>query len=129
LPFGDMMAAPFLAVVWQGSMAHALGLLATLLEQGLAAERHFERALAIGNSLASPPLVAITAERFGALLLSRNVSGDRARGLDLVTRAGAIAERIGMHGIARACSELLRSQERASSPRVTPAPDAPRDQN
>jgi DNA-binding winged helix-turn-helix (wHTH) protein len=129
LPFAEMMAAPFLAVVWQGSMAHALGLLATVLEQGLVAERHFERALAIGNSLASPPLVAITAERFGALLLSRNVSGDRARGLELVTRAGAIAERIGMNGIARACSDLLRSQERAPSSRATPAPDAPRDQN
>jgi hypothetical protein len=71
--------------------------------------------------------VAITAERFGALLLSRSVSGDRVRGLELITRAGAIAERIGMNGIARSCSELLRSQDRASSPRL--APDSRRDQN
>jgi DNA-binding winged helix-turn-helix (wHTH) protein len=126
-PFENMMAAPFLAVVWQGSMAHALGCLASLLEQGVAAERYFERAIAIGNSLASPPLVAMSAERFGALLLSRNIAGDRARGLDLITRANEIAERIGMKGVARSCAELLRNQDRASSPRVLP--DSRSDQN
>jgi eukaryotic-like serine/threonine-protein kinase len=126
-PFENMMAAPFLALCWQGSMAHALGLLAGVLEQCLTAERHFERALAIAKALASPPLVAITAERFGALLLARGVSGDRARGLALITRASSIAERIGMKGIARACSELLRSQDRGSSPRMLP--DSRSDQN
>jgi hypothetical protein len=127
LPFEEMMAAPFLAAVWQGSMAHALGLLAALLEQGLAAQRHFERALAIGTTLASPPLVAMASERLGALLLSRDVSGDRKRALELVTRAHAIGERIGMQGVVRACSELLRDQDRTSSPR--PIPDLRGDQN
>jgi hypothetical protein len=126
-PFEDRMAAPFLSVVWQGTMPHALGCLAMLLEQGLAAERYFERALAIANTLASPPLLAWTAERFGALLLSRNIPGDRARGLDLIARANEIAERIGMNGVARACAEVLRSQDRASSPRVLP--DSRSDQN
>lgn len=127
LPFEEMMAAPFLATVWQGSMAHALGLLAALLEQGLAAQRHFERALAIGTSLVSPPLVAMASERLGALLLSRNVSGDRKRAIELVSRALEIGERIGMQGIVRTCTELLRNQDRTSSPRLVP--DSRRDQN
>ena len=127
LPFENMMVAPFLAVVWQGSMAHALGLVAMLLEQGLAAQRHFEQALTIAVSLASPPLVAIASERLAALLLSRNVSGDRKRALELATRANEIAERIGMKGIARACGELLRNQDRTSSPRLIPG--SPRGQN
>lgn len=120
LPFEDMIAAPFLAAVWQGSIAHGLGLLASVLDRPSDAERHFERALSIANGLRSPPLIAITSERVGALLLVRNAPGDRKRGLELVMSAGEIAERIGMKLVARGCSQLLRLHGRGSSPSSLP---------
>ena len=121
LPFEGMMAAPFLAAVWQGSMAHALGLLAGLLDQSAVAERHFEAARAIAAALGSTPLRADADYRLGEVLLKRAGSADRQRGLELLADAADAAERIGMNGVARACRELLRKHGRGSVPQ---APEA-----
>ena len=118
LPFEDMMAAPFLAVVWHGSMAHALGVLATFLRRWDDAERHFDRALQIAAQLSSPPLTAISSESFGAALLRRS-------------RAGQYTER-GVQFVARACKESLsapvcgtsRGDAPTCSARGGPAPAA-----
>jgi hypothetical protein len=121
LPFEDMMAAPFLATIVQGPIAHGLGLLAALLDEPGPAERHFRHALATATALRSPPMIATTSERLGALLLSRSSPVERKRGLQLVEDASEIAERIGLKVVARSCIELRRLHGRSSRSEPRPS--------
>jgi len=111
LPYEQLMVSSFIGTIWQGSMAHALGLVAVVLERWESAQRHFEAALAIAEGLGSPPLCALTQERLGALLMQRGQGGDAARGAELVARAVETAERLGMQDI------LRRSRRSASAAR------------
>jgi hypothetical protein len=126
LPFENMIAAPFLAAVWQGSMAHALGLLAGVLDETETAERHLEAARSIAAGLGSTPMLADANHRLGELLLNQAGNAERLRGLDLVAEAADAAERIGMNGLARACRDLLRKHGRGSVPS---SPEAHHKQN
>jgi tetratricopeptide (TPR) repeat protein len=105
-PYEDQVATPWLATICQGTVAHGLGTLATLLGRSDEADRHFTRALAIEETLASPPLVAVTLERYGAFLLRRARTGDVNRAFALLERASKLAEGLGMNGVLGRCREL-----------------------
>ncbi|HKP63436.1 MAG TPA: AAA family ATPase [Polyangiales bacterium] len=99
LPHEHLMVSPFLGTIWQGSVAHALGMLSVAAARWEQAARHFERALSTARRVGSPPLIAISLHRY-AQVLRRGRNGVRARGAELLGEARAIAERIGMQDIA-----------------------------
>jgi DNA-binding winged helix-turn-helix (wHTH) protein/tetratricopeptide (TPR) repeat protein len=107
LPYEDQVAAPFLATLCQGSVARGLGTLAALLRRADEAERHFASALATEEKLASPPLIALTLERYGAFLRGRGRSGDASRAVTLLERASRLAEGLGMKGVLHQCQKQL----------------------
>ena len=115
------MVLPFLCVTWQGSVAHALGVLAGLLGRRRAAESHFEKALAIGRTLTSPPLVATSRYWYGELLLRLGrAANTRARRAVRGAGVQGIAERTGMRDIARRCADLQRARGPGASRRRRP---------
>jgi DNA-binding winged helix-turn-helix (wHTH) protein/tetratricopeptide (TPR) repeat protein len=112
LPYEHLVALPFLATICQGTVARGLATLAMLLGRSDEAEAHLVRALAIEEVLASPPLIALTLERYGTFLLHRGRTGDRERGSAMIERASEIAERLGMQGVLRSCQQLQRGAQR-----------------
>jgi DNA-binding winged helix-turn-helix (wHTH) protein len=107
LPYEDQVAAPFLATICQGSVARGLGTLATLLGHADEAERQFVRALKIEERLASPPLQALTLERYGSFLRIRGRSADAGRARMLFERAFGLAEALGMKSVLHRCQQAL----------------------
>jgi len=123
LPFENLFVVPFLSAVWQGTAAHALGVLAATLRRWTAAECHFEKALAIGRALRSPPLVAVTRQCHGAMLLRRGRATERKRGRALLARAAVIAERTGMRGVLRRCMDCQVAPHEDRDRRPSEPPD------
>jgi hypothetical protein len=115
LPYKKLVAAPFLGTIWHGSMTYALGLAAAAAGRWARAQRHFEVALAIAQSLASPPMIAMTQERLGTVLLQPGSDGNAARGSELLARAAAGAERLGMRDVLRRCRRSLAAPRRAAN--------------
>ncbi|HMI90897.1 MAG TPA: hypothetical protein VK509_06010, partial [Polyangiales bacterium] len=113
LPYKKLIAAPFLGTIWHGSMTYALGLAAAARGRLDLGQRHFEVALAIAQGLASPPLIAMTQERLGAVLLQTGNDGDAARANELLMRAADGAQRLGMRDVARRSGHLLRAPDRS----------------
>jgi tetratricopeptide (TPR) repeat protein len=91
-----------------GAADRYLGMLATVLGDFDAAHRHFEDAIALESSLASPPLLARTRYWFARMLLVRAAPGDRERARELLRESSASAEALGMTALARDARELLR---------------------
>jgi tetratricopeptide (TPR) repeat protein len=79
-----------------GSVSRFLGLLATTLGRLEDAERHFIEALAMNERIGARPYVAHTQHEHAAMLLARGHPEDRDRALDLVNRALATAQELGM---------------------------------
>jgi len=104
MPHEQRMVAAFLGTIWQGSVAHALGVLSVAMKRRDQAVLHFERALAIARRLGSPPLIAVTLQRYGQLQ-RQGRNGVRAQGAELLREASATARRIGMDDIARRCAQ------------------------
>jgi tetratricopeptide (TPR) repeat protein len=105
LPYEQRMVSAFLGTIWQGSVPHALGVLCAAMGRHDQAASHFERALAIARRIGSPPLIAVTLERFGQLL-RRSQNGVRAKSAELLQEASAIAARLGMNDVARRCGGI-----------------------
>lgn len=86
-------------VFYAGAVAHYQGLLAAVLGNDGAAERHFADALSTHTGLRSPSWTAFTQFELGRLLQRRG--GDAARGQELIASAGATADRLGLGGLRR----------------------------
>ncbi|HKF00153.1 MAG TPA: BTAD domain-containing putative transcriptional regulator [Actinomycetes bacterium] len=91
-----------------GSAAHFLGQLESVLGEWKEADEHFQGALDRNLRLAAPPLVARTQVEYARMLLTGGLSGQRERALELLTMAGATAERLGMLPLQRQITELAR---------------------
>jgi len=113
--YENQIASPFLATLCQGSVARGLGTLAALLDHADQAERHFARALATEENLRSPPLIALTLERYGVFLRKKGRSGDSSRASTLLQRAASLAEKYGMKGSLRRCQEHLVATRRRTA--------------
>ncbi len=88
-------------VVYVGSAAHWLGLLATTLEQWTDAEAHFEAAVGSNGRNGARPFLARTQFEYARMLLARGAEADREKARGLLTEAAATAEELGMPPLLR----------------------------
>jgi tetratricopeptide (TPR) repeat protein len=96
LPYRDMAVVAPIATVCCGAAARYLGMLAGVLRDWKVADAHFERALALDESLQAWPCHAHTRYEYALVLLKRNRKQDRAYATELLASAAAAAERFGM---------------------------------
>jgi ATP/maltotriose-dependent transcriptional regulator MalT len=99
-----------------GSAAAYLGGLAAILGQWEAATQHFEDGLAMNAKLGIRPFLARTQYRYGAMLLQRGQSTDRALALELLAQAQATAQELGMSYLAEQIVEASSPQTRPGYP-------------
>lgn len=114
LPHRGRMATPFFALC-QGVSDRALGTLAALALDWQAAEEHLTNALSIAELHGSPPLLALTLDRYGSVLLRRGAPQDQKRARTLLTRAAEIATRIGMRSVRAGVTDAVPESESAPS--------------
>jgi tetratricopeptide (TPR) repeat protein len=110
------------AAVVYGSVAHYLGLLATLLSRWHDAEQHFTAALAMYTRMQAHPFVAHTQHDYARLLLARGNPGDGERALTLLDQAYHRACTLGM---TRLCSQVEALQEQVAQDMAQRAVAAP----
>jgi tetratricopeptide (TPR) repeat protein len=96
VPFADRPVMPSLAVACLGSVELGLGKAALVLGDVEGAIDHLERAVDGNRRLGHRPLVAIAQAELASALGQRGRDGDRARAADLLARATAEAEAMGM---------------------------------
>ena len=89
-----------------GAASRYLGLLAATLPQWEEAEQHFRDALAMNTRLGARPYVAHTQHEYARMLLARHHPGDREKALELLDRALATAQELGMKGLEGKIQEL-----------------------
>jgi len=108
LPYGSLnaVAVPDLAL---GSASQPLGVLATLLLRFDDAGRHFEEALRMNEKMGARPWIAHTQEHHARMLLRRNADGDRDRARNLLSRAQATYNELGMQDDATKAAALART--------------------
>ncbi|HKN49995.1 MAG TPA: LuxR C-terminal-related transcriptional regulator, partial [Actinomycetota bacterium] len=99
-----------------GAADRYLGMLAAVLGDLEAAERHFEAAIDLNRAMGGSTWLAHTAYEYGRMLLA---GGDRTRAAPLVAEAVAIAESVGM--------PTLLARARALGVGGTPTVTAPDD--
>lgn len=105
LPYADLWPTAVKNVVTFGCVHRLLGLLAARLGRWDDAERHF--AAAMRANAPSPPWVAHTLHDHGWTLLRHGPPGERARAVDLLSRALEVAESKEMTRIASRCRAFL----------------------
>jgi class 3 adenylate cyclase len=117
LPFeGQIVTVGYGVVISFGSVAHYLGLLATTLERFDEASRHFAEALAAHTRIGALPLAAHTQHADARMLVERGGPEDSRKALELVNRALATAQELGMRALADDSLALkLEAQGVASS--------------
>ena len=102
-PFARQVAGN--AAVVFGTIAWALGMLATTLERYEQAEEHFAAAAEIERRLGAPLLLARTRADWARALIARGRPEDRDRAQTMLEQAGETAELLGAHGITRDVEE------------------------
>jgi hypothetical protein len=107
-PYAGMCAAGSHSAT-NGSVARAVGELATLLERYDEAEQHFEEALRSNEAQGFHAWIAWTRLNYGDMLLRRNGPGDRERATSLLQHAYDFAKQSGMGKVERDSAELLAS--------------------
>jgi class 3 adenylate cyclase/tetratricopeptide (TPR) repeat protein len=98
-PFSDQLAAPLPSVY--GSIAWALGALASTLERYEQAEDHFAAAAEIEQRLGAPLLLARTRASWAGALIARGRPEDVERAQHMLEQAEEAAGRLGAGGIVR----------------------------
>jgi DNA-binding CsgD family transcriptional regulator len=83
-----------------GAVARPLGVIAAVIGEHEAAERHLAAAVAMEERIGSPPFLAQAQLAHARALLARGAAGDRRRAQRLAERAAATARRLGMPGVA-----------------------------
>ena len=87
------------AAACNGPVARILGVLAALTGNDADAERHFTDALATSEAMGDRPMIARLRVCQARLLLDRDATDERERALDLLGRALAEAQDMGMVGL------------------------------
>jgi DNA-binding SARP family transcriptional activator len=107
-PWRDQIATSGTSI-WNGSIAHGLGLaLATILHYD-DAEEAFAEAAAAHERMRAPLLLARTRLEWARLLRRRDGEGDGERARELAHAAHAVAAELGAGSIERGAGELLDS--------------------
>lgn len=102
-PFSGQLAAPPSTV--SGTLAWALGTLATTLERYEQAEGHFAAAAEIEESLGAPLFLARTRAAWARALIARGRPEDLDRAAPMLDQADDVATRLGAEGIAHEITE------------------------
>jgi tetratricopeptide (TPR) repeat protein len=92
-----------------GSVARALGLLASALERFDAAEPHFALALETERNMKARPWIAHTQHNLAAMLLRRGTTGDTERAYALLQDSHETYNQLGMSSWAARAQDLLNS--------------------
>ena len=95
-PFAALPTMPSLAVACLGSTERSLGLAALTFGKADLAVNHLDRAVAANRRLQNRPLVAITRAELAGALHRRGRAADWGRAAELLARALADAELMGM---------------------------------
>jgi tetratricopeptide (TPR) repeat protein len=105
-PWRDQIATSGTSI-WNGSIAHGLGLALATNQRYDEAEEVFAQAATVHERIAAPLLLARTRLEWARLLGRRDRPGDRARACDLARAAHAVAADLGAGSIERGASALL----------------------
>jgi tetratricopeptide (TPR) repeat protein len=105
LPFADRCVVTG-ALLCAGSVSRMLGLLATALSRYEDAARHFEQALEMNLRIRSPLWIGHTQVAYAHMLLLRNRSGDNDKALQLLAKALAAAEELGLTALGEGARQL-----------------------
>jgi tetratricopeptide (TPR) repeat protein len=121
LPFDGLQGTASLVASW-GPVARYLGLLTATLERWPDADRHFADAAQMSRRMGAQPLLAKTLFDHGRMLIEQPQVAALKRGLSLLRQAHALATRLDMPGLLRACEALMVSVNR---PDEDASPDSP----
>lgn len=91
---------PNVALLYEGSVSHFLGLLAAFLKRDEHTASHFDDALAMNERIGQRPQLARTCEAYAQWLLSRGDRQSKQQARDLHTRALNLAQSTGMTALA-----------------------------
>ena len=108
-PYADRYAAGSSYTPDGGPVSMYLGMLAILLEDWPAAERHLDAALASSRAMGSAPYEATTRLHLARLRLARQGPGDAPAAVRDLEAAGRIAGRLGMAPLAAQVAALSRT--------------------
>lgn len=97
-----------------GPVSRYLGLLAATLERWSEADSHFTDAARMCREMGAQPHLAKTLFDHGRLLIQQAQVPTLKRGLGFIEQARAIATRLAMPGLLRACDELLTASNAGS---------------
>ena len=100
----NVMIAPTSA--YADTVAHFLGMLATLLERWDEAEHHFACAIERNLRMGARPRLAHTRYSYARMLFTRNQDGDKDKAEALLSQALATAQELGMTGLEEKIQEL-----------------------
>jgi class 3 adenylate cyclase/tetratricopeptide (TPR) repeat protein len=94
-------------VVWLGSIAHYLALLASTLGRADDAEAHFAEAALTHERIGAPTWLARTRLEWARMLLTRHRPGDADRARELLDQALATARELGLATVERQAVTLI----------------------
>ena len=114
LPYSEHVATGGGVVLILGSVAHFLGLLATVLHRWDDAARHYEAAIALETRMGAPPFVTRSQILYAELLL-RGGDGDLRLAYRLAKQALATSQELGMRPWSARAKSILTFVE-AKSP-------------
>ncbi len=119
LPYADGNIVTSSAIAYHEPAAHALGLLATVLERWDDTQHHFTAAITMTNRLGARPRLADAQYAYAKLLLTREPSGDRALIRTLLDSALATAQELGMGRLEEKVTQY-QAKEQAETQRLQP---------
>ncbi|MDP9067164.1 MAG: AAA family ATPase [Actinomycetota bacterium] len=100
-------------VVWQGSVAHYLGLLATTLTRWDDAERYFDAAASMSKTMRALPWLIRTQQARARLLLARGGPDAKDASLRVLNDADELASRAGLELLVERGRALVTTGERS----------------
>ncbi|MDQ3641664.1 MAG: hypothetical protein M3450_09495, partial [Actinomycetota bacterium] len=95
-PFADQLVVAGRALVCQGSVARACGMVAAATHRWDEAQRHFQAALAVHRRIGALPLLARTQLEWSRVLEQRGRKVDRRRAADWRRKSAELAGGLGM---------------------------------
>ena len=105
-----------------GSVSRYLALLAATLDQWAEADRHFTEAAEMNLAMGAQPHLAKTFFDHGRLLIAQAQLPALKRGLVLIEQARAIASRLEMPGLLRACDAMIAKSDASALQDLTKQP-------